>query len=182
MTDAPVFTPDPWKAVMTGNITLIARTAPSSREVTATSRAVTEADTAELARLFLEAYGSKISGTAEDAERMIRGAFQGDFGPFLSRESQLIEDENGTPVAAAVVLERRKDRTLPEVPYLFELFTASSHRRRGYAEQLVRQVMASLHESGYEEVCVRIPEDNAAALALYLTLDFNRWSPEQDEF
>jgi len=41
--------------------------------------------------------------------------------------------------------------------------------------------MASLHENGYEEVCVRIPEDNAAALALYLTLDFNRWNPEQDE-
>lgn len=166
---------------MTGNITLIARTVPNSREVTTTSRGLTEADASELARLFLEAYGSKISGTPEDAERMIRGAFNGDFGPFLQQQSQVIEDEEGTPVAAAVVLERRLDKNLPDVPYLFELFTASSHRRRGYAEQLVRQVMASLHENGYEEVCVRIPEDNAAALALYLTLDFNRWAPEQDE-
>lgn len=166
---------------MTGNITLIARTAPATREVTAPSRSVTQDDAAALAHLLLEAYGTEKGGSQERAEAVIRDAFEGAYGPFLAEQSQLVEDEQGQPVAAAIVLERRRDAKLPDAPYLFELFTASSHRRRGLAEQLVRQVMAALHESGYEEVCVRIPEDNSAALALYLTLDFNRWTPEHDE-
>ncbi|RKQ36306.1 GNAT family N-acetyltransferase [Kocuria tytonis] len=166
---------------MTGNITLIARTVPNSQEVTAPTRSVTEGDATGLANLLLEAYGSRTSGTQEQAETMIRDAFRGRFGPFLAEQSQLVEDADGSPVAAAMVLARREDPQLPEVPYLFELFTASSHRRRGLAEQLVRQVMAALHENGYEEVCVRIPEDNSAALALYLALDFHRWNPDHDE-
>ena len=166
---------------MTGTITLIARTVSNHREVTAPSRSVTAADSAALARLLLEAYGTQGTGTPEKAESLIQDAFNDAYGPFLAEQSQLIEDEDGNPVAAAMVLSRRDDPQLPDAPYLFELFTASSHRRRGLAEQLVRQVMASLHENGYEEVCVRIPEDNAAALALYLTLDFNRWTPEHDE-
>ena len=166
---------------MTGTITLIARTELTRRELTAASRSVTDEDTSALARLLREAYGSGTVGTQEEAETTVRDAFRGKFGPFLREQSHVIEDEDGNPVAAAIVLERREDPHLPDVPYLFELFTASSHRRRGLAEQLVRQVMSSLHENGYEEVCVRIPEDNSAALALYLTLDFNRWIPEQDE-
>ncbi|MDO4919763.1 GNAT family N-acetyltransferase [Kocuria sp.] len=166
---------------MTGNITLIARTVPSTREATAPSRPVTREDSATLAQLLREAYGSAATGSQEQAETMVQDALEGAFGPFLAEQSRLVEDENGNPVAAAMVLERRTDSHLPDAPYLFELFTASSHRRRGLAEQLVRSVMASLHENGYEEVCVRIPEDNAAALALYLTLDFNRWTPEHDE-
>jgi len=138
-------------------------------------------DAGALAQLLLEAYGTESGGSQERAEAMIREAFDGKYGPFLAEQSQLAQDADGHPVAAAIVLERREDDTLPDVPYLFELFTASSHRRRGLAEQLVRQVMAALHEKGYEEVCVRIPEDNSAALALYLTLDFNRWTPEHDE-
>ena len=166
---------------MTGNITLIARTAPATREVTAPSRSVTQDDAAALAQLLLEAYGTEKGGSQERAEAVIRDAFEGAYGPFLAEQSQLVEDADGHPVAAAIVLERREDATLPDVPYLFELFTASTHRRRGLAEHLVRRVMAALHEKGYEEVCVRIPEDNSAALALYLTLDFHRWNPEHDE-
>ena len=166
---------------MTGNITLIARTAATAREVTAPSRSVNQDDDAALAQLLLEAYGTENGGSQERAEAMIREAFDGRYGPFLAEQSQIAEDEEGRPVAAALVLERREDAGLPDVPYLFELFTASSHRRRGLAEQLVRQVMVALHDKGYEEVCVRIPEDNSAALALYLTLDFNRWTPEHDE-
>ena len=166
---------------MTGTITLIARTEVTPRELTATSRSVTDADTGALARLLREAYGSAAVGTQEDAEATIRDAVRGEFGPFLQEQSQVIEDDDGSPVAAAIVLERRDDAHLPDAPFLFELVTASSHRRRGLAEQLVRQVMRSLQENGYDEVCVRIPDDNSAALALYLTLDFNRWIPEQDD-
>ena len=41
--------------------------------------------------------------------------------------------------------------------------------------------MSTLYDNGYDQVSLRIAEDNAAALALYLTLDFNRWVPETDD-
>ena len=80
---------------MTGTITLIARTELTPRELTATSRSVTDEDTAALARLLREAYGSGTVGTQEDAETTVRDAFRGEFGPFLQDQSQVIEDEDG---------------------------------------------------------------------------------------
>ncbi|WP_081316712.1 GNAT family N-acetyltransferase [Rothia kristinae] len=56
-----------------------------------------------------------------------------------------------------------------------------SRRREGFAEQLLRVAITELKEEGFEHVALRISEDNAAALALYLTLDFHRWFPEEDE-
>ena len=53
--------------------------------------------------------------------------------------------------------------------------------REGLAEQLIRRSIDQMFEDGYEQVSVRISENNAAALALYLTLDFNRWFPEDDD-
>ena len=61
---------------MTGNITLIARTVPNRREVTAPSRSVTESDSAALAQLLVEAYGTRVEGEArilEDAEAAAAG-------------------------------------------------------------------------------------------------------------
>ncbi|WHF23596.1 GNAT family N-acetyltransferase [Kocuria rhizophila] len=88
-----------------------------------------------------------------------------------SRSSRSDEDEDGHPVAAAMVLGTPRGRPAPGRPYLFQLFTASSHRRRGLAEQLVRQVMASLHENGYDEARA-FPRTTPRRLALYLTLHF----------
>ena len=101
---------------MTGNITLIARTAPTTRETTATLRSVTQDDAGALARLLLEAYGTENGGSQERAEAMIHEAFDGKYGPFLAEQSQLAQDADGHPVAAAIVLERREDTGLPDVP------------------------------------------------------------------
>ena len=112
---------------------------------------------------------------------MIRGVFDGEYGPFLPEASPVVVDDDGTVVAAELVLSRRVGDDLPDVPYIFELFTAASRRRQGLAEQLVRCAMGTLYDNGYDQVSLRIAEDNAAALALYLTLDFNRWVPETDD-
>lgn len=168
---------------MSGTITLIAQTTETSTTNPVPSRPVTTEDIPALSQLFFEAYDASSSSTTskEDAQNIIRGVFDGEFGPFLPDASPVIEDEDGQVVAAAIVLEQREGENLPKVPYLFELFTASSHRRRGLAEQLVREAMTKLYNQGYEEVSLRIAEDNSAALALYLTLDFNRWVPYNDD-
>ncbi|MBD2765510.1 GNAT family N-acetyltransferase [Kocuria sp. cx-455] len=167
---------------MSGTITLIAQTSETKSTNPVPSRQVTEEDIPALSKLFFEAYASTTAAMSqEDAGEIIQGVFDSEYGPFLPDASPVVEDDNGKVIAAAMVLERRKGDDLPAAPYLFELFTASSHRRRGLAEQLVREAMTKLYNQGYEEVCLRIAEDNSAALALYLTLDFNRWIPDSDD-
>lgn len=167
---------------MSGTITLIAQTSETKSTNPVPSRQVTAEDIPALSKLFFEAYASTTAAMSqEDAGEIIQGVFDSEYGPFLPDASPVVEDDNGKVIAAAMVLERRKGDDLPAAPYLFELFTASSHRRRGLAEQLVREAMTKLYNQGYEEVCLRIAEDNSAALALYLTLDFNRWIPDSDD-
>lgn len=167
---------------MSGTITLIAQTSETNSTNPVPSRQVTAGDIPALSELFFRAYASTPAAMSkEDAGKIIQGVFDGEYGPFLPEASPVVEDDSGEVIAAAIVLEQRKGEDLPAAPYLFELFTASSHRRQGLAEQLVREAMTKLYNQGYEEVSLRIAEDNSAALALYLTLDFNRWFPDSDD-
>jgi len=101
---------------MTGTITLIARTVSNHREVTAPSRSVTAADSAALARLLLEAYGTQGTGTPEKAESLIQDAFNDAYGPFLAEQSQLIEDEDGNPVGYDYATGQYLDEDLGDGP------------------------------------------------------------------
>ena len=94
---------------MTGNITLIARTVPNRREVTAPSRPVTESDSAALAQLLVEAYGTRVEGEQDKAEALVRDAFAGAYGPFLAEQSQLIEDEDAPRRLAGYLINRLAD-------------------------------------------------------------------------
>lgn len=165
---------------MTGTITLIAHTAANTRKPAVTLRPAGPDDAESLAQLYYSSYEQGGVSSLEEARQVIRGVFDGEYGPFLPDASPVVVDDDGTVVAAALVLGRRMSEDLPDVPYIFELFTAASRRRQGLAEQLVRCAMGTLYDNGYDQVCLRIDEDNAAALALYLTLDFNRWVPETD--
>ncbi len=165
---------------MTGSITLIAHTAPNTRTPAVTLRPAAPEDAESLAQLYYSSYEQGGVSSLEEARQVIRGVFDGEYGPFLPEASPVVVDDDGTVVAAALVLTRRVGEDLPDVPYIFELFTAASRRRQGLAEQLVRCAMSTLYDNGYDQVSLRIAEDNAAALALYLTLDFNRWVPETD--
>lgn len=167
---------------MTGTITLIAHTAANTRKPAVTLRPADPEDAENLAQLYYSSYEQGGVSSLEEARQVIRGVFDGEYGPFLPEASPVvIDDDDGTVVAAALVLGRRLGDDFPDAPYIFELFTAASRRRQGLAEQLVRCAMSTLYDNGYDQVCLRIDEDNAAALALYLTLDFNRWVPETDD-
>ena len=167
---------------MTGTITLIAHTAENTRTPSVSLRQTTPDDAESLARLYYSSYEQGGVSSLEEAREVVRGVFDGAYGPFLPEASPVVVDEDGTVVAAALVLARRVGDDLPDTPYIFELFTAASRRRQGLAEQLVRCAMGTLHDNGYDQVCLRIADDNAAALALYLTLDFNRWIPDHDDY
>ncbi|MDO4254769.1 MAG: GNAT family N-acetyltransferase [Kocuria sp.] len=176
---------------MTGTITLIARTAdvaPRPGTSPLPSRHAEASDQDALAHLFYSAYETvgldKNNGgvdSFEKAQKIVAELFAGQFGTFLPEASPVVVDDSGEIVAASLVIERRIGDDLPDAPYIFELFTHSAHRRQGLAERLVRESAAALKQAGHERVSLRIREDNSPALALYLTLDFNRWQKEAED-
>lgn len=166
---------------MSGKITLIGDTWTSTRPVTVTTRPVARQDADGLARLFFTAYDDGSVTSQAHALEILHHMFDGEYGAVLPKASPVVVDDAGRIIAAALVLESRVGDDLPDSPYIFELFTESSRRREGFAEQLLRVAITELKEEGFEHVALRISEDNAAALALYLTLDFRRWFPEEEE-
>ncbi|QQC59538.1 GNAT family N-acetyltransferase [Rothia kristinae] len=166
---------------MSGKITLIGDTWTSTRPVTVSTRPVARQDADGLARLFFTAYEDGSVTSQAHALEILHHMFDGEYGAVLPNASPVVVDDAGRIIAAALVLESRVGDDLPDSPYIFELFTESSRRREGIAEQLLRVAITELKEEGFEHVAVRISEDNAAALALYLTLDFRRWFPEEEE-
>ena len=166
---------------MSGKITLIGKTWANTHPLTIVSRAVSDQDAEGLAKLFFMSYEDGSVNSQAEAREIIQQLFDGEFGALIPDASQVIADENGRLIAAILVLESRRGDGLPQSPYIFELFTAASRRREGMAEQLLRLAIDRLHHGGYEDVALRIDEDNSAALALYLTLDFNRWFPDSDD-
>lgn len=167
---------------MSGKISLIGKTWENTRPVTVTSRPVTPEDADGLARLFFASYEDGSVTSQAHALEILHGLFAGEYGKVLTEASPVVTDDSGRIVAAALVLESRVGEEVPPGPYIFELFTAAARRREGFAEQLLRVAIDQLHRQGYETVALQINEDNSAALALYLTLDFNRWLPETDEY
>ena len=166
---------------MSGKITLIGDTWTSTRPVTVSTRPVARQDADGLARLFFTAYDDGSVTSQAHALEILHHMFDGEYGAVLPKASPVVVDDAGRIIAAALVLESRVGDDLPDSPYIFELFTESSRRREGFAEQLLRVAITELKEEGFEHVALRISEDNAAALALYLTLDFRRWFPEEAE-
>jgi GNAT superfamily N-acetyltransferase len=166
---------------VSGTITLIGKTWANTRPLKVTTRPVTEEDADGLAKLFFASYDDQsVVGSQAEALEIIHKVFNGDFGALIESASPVVVDGSGRLVAAALVLDSRVGNDVPDAPYIFELFTAASRRREGFAEQLLRIAIDELYRLGHEEVALRIAEDNSPALALYLTLDFKRWIPEDD--
>lgn len=165
---------------MSGTITLIGKTWANTRPLKVTTRPVTAEDSDGLAKLFFTSYDDQVIGSQAEALEIIHKVFAGEYGRLIESASPVVVDDAGRLVAAALVLDSRVGHDVPQAPYVFELFTAASRRREGFAEQLLRIAIDELYRQGHEEVALRIAEDNSAALALYLTLDFKRWIPEDE--
>lgn len=164
---------------MSDLITLTAPTVPLEAELAVETRPTTEADIEALGDLYFTSYDPGLArNTVAEATAEMREILGGGHGTFLFDASPLVTDENGNLIAAVLVVERANGDDLPDCPFILELFTHAEHRRQGLADQLVHASMATLHQAGYEQIALRIRDDNAAALALYLAMDFRRWDPE----
>lgn len=166
---------------MTGLITLISQTHPSSKPLTVSTRPARVEDAEALARLYFASYDDSRFASQADAAVEMERILKGEHGEFYTEASPVVVDEHDRIVAASLCLKHRVVTDPKHLPTIYELFTAASRRREGLAEQLIRKSIDQMHADGFEQVSVRISENNAAALALYLTLDFNRWFPEEDE-
>ncbi|MGA7206192.1 MAG: GNAT family N-acetyltransferase [Specibacter sp.] len=167
---------------MTDMVTLIAKTTPLERELKTASRTVTESDLPRLGELYFTAYEPGVAGDSlQAAMEDMRASMQGKYGHFLPGASHVALDEDGKIVAAVLVVERAIGDDTPETPFIIELFTDRGHRRQGLAEDLVLATMDTLFNDGQQDVALRVEASNSAALALYLSLDFHRWSPEEND-
>ncbi|MBP2414349.1 ribosomal protein S18 acetylase RimI-like enzyme [Arthrobacter stackebrandtii] len=167
---------------MTDMVTLIAKTTPLERELNITSRTVQPTDLPRLGELYFTAYDAGVAGDSlEVAIADMQASLEGKYGPFLPEASHVALDESGKIVAAVLVVERAVGDDTPEAPFIIELITDREHRRRGLAEDLVLATLDTLFNEGQKDVALRVEASNSAALALYLSLDFHRWSPESAE-
>lgn len=82
---------------------------------------------------------------------------------------------DGQITAAIIVAERDGEAVIDE------LFTHPEHRRQGLAEELLRHCMHALHTLGRTTVKVAVDENNAAAMALYLSRDFRRLADDDTD-
>ena len=92
---------------MTGTITLIAHTAANTKKPAVTLRPSGPEDAESLAQLYYSSYEQGGVSSLEEARQVIRGVFDGEYGPFLPEASPVVVDDDGTVVAAALVLSRR---------------------------------------------------------------------------
>lgn len=167
---------------MNSMVTLIARTAPLERELKIEAREATEADIPRLGELYFSAYDPGVASESLDAAVAdIHATFAGKYGPYMPLASPVALNGQGEIIAAIMVVERSVQKDTPEAPFIIELFTDRSHRRQGLAEELVIACMDRLFHAGYHEVALRVDSENSAAMALYLSLDFQRWYPEEAE-
>lgn len=166
---------------MSGLITLISQTSKARKPVTVSFRPAQLDDAEALARLYFASYDGERFASQADATAEMERILKGEHGEFYTEASPVVVDEHDRIIAASLCLKHRVVTEPKGIPTIYELFTAASRRREGLAEQLIRRSINQMFEDGYEQVSVRISENNAAALALYLTLDFKRWFPEDDD-
>lgn len=166
---------------MSGLITLVSQTSKAAKPITVSTRPAQVEDAEALARLYFASYeDDRFTSQAEAATEMEK-ILRGEHGEFYTDASPVVVDEHDRIIAASLCLKHRIVTDPKDLPTIYELFTAASRRREGLAEQLIRRSIDQMFEDGYEQVTVRIQDDNSAALALYLTLDFNRWYPEDED-
>ncbi|RZU12352.1 acetyltransferase (GNAT) family protein [Kribbella rubisoli] len=123
------------------------------------------ADAVALGRLYFEAYEPGVAAESEqDALDDINLTFEDGYG-VLSPALSLLAWADDQLVGALLVVERAPWPDTPDCPFIIELFTARSHRRRGIARLLLTCCAGTT-------VALRVDEGNAPALALYRDLGF----------
>jgi ribosomal protein S18 acetylase RimI-like enzyme len=141
-------------------------------------RLISATDLPELTELYLHAYagGPSRPDTETTADR-ISALFKGSHGTPVPQASLMTTDAEDRITAAIITTERVLGNDGPNTAFIAELFTHPDHRRQGLAEKLLTHAMTALHDTGHKTVTVTVNSANAAAMALYLSRDFRRFTP-----
>lgn len=100
-----------------------------------------------------------------------------DEGPARPAEAaSLVASGPDGQITAAIIIAERDGEAVIE-----DLFTHPDHRRQGVAEELLRHCLHALHILGRTTVRVAVDENNAAAMALYLSRDFRRLADDDTD-
>jgi GNAT superfamily N-acetyltransferase len=135
-------------------------------------------DMPELADLYRLAYPDRTSHPDPGkAAASINAVFDGTHGTRLPQASLLTRDAEGRLTAAIITTERTFKSDRPKTAFIAELFTHPDYRRQGLAEILLNHAMQALHDTGHKTLAVTVSSSNAAAIALYLSRDFRRFTP-----
>jgi ribosomal protein S18 acetylase RimI-like enzyme len=122
-------------------------------------------DALPLGKLYFEAYDAGVAAATErEALEDIELTFAGEYGVLAPNLSRLAWNGDQL-VGALLVVERAPWPDAPDCPFIIELFTARSHRRRGIAKLL-------LSECADVSVALRADENNTPAVTLYKSLGF----------
>jgi ribosomal protein S18 acetylase RimI-like enzyme len=132
-------------------------------------------DLPELTTLHRHAYAGGPAQTRGGDTAGFDAPVDGGLGETVERASLVTSTPDGQITAAIIVTERNGEAVIAE------LFTHPDHRRQGLAEELLRHCIHTLHTLGLTTVTVTVEDDNAAALALYLSRDFRRLTDDDTD-
>ncbi|MFD7158769.1 GNAT family N-acetyltransferase [Kribbella sp. NPDC059898] len=120
-------------------------------------------DSVALGRLYYESYDPGVaSANLEEALEDIALTFENGYGVLTRSQLAFAGDQL---VGAFLVVERAPWPDAPDCPFVIELFTARSHRRRGIAKLLLSTCSAVT-------VALRVDPGNAPAMQLYRSFGF----------
>ncbi len=131
-----------------------------------------QADAVGVGRLYFDAYeAGEACATLEEALADVEASFAGEYGELWPPATLLIE-QGGDVVAAVMTVRRAPWDDTPPCPFIIELFTDRSHRRRGLGRGLVGAVSTAAAVAGESCVGLRVMSHNHAAVSLYASLGF----------
>jgi N-alpha-acetyltransferase 10/11 len=139
-------------------------------------RPIKAADLPDLTDLYRGVYAQK-TGDPGTPEGGIKAVFDGAHGALIPEASLLTADAEGRITAAIIITERVVGTDSPKTAFIAELFTHPDYRRQGLAETLLSHATQALHETGHKTLAVTVHSSNSAAIALYLSRDFRRFTP-----
>lgn len=127
-----------------------------------------------LGLLGWRAYGPdvlEVAGPDEVAQEMA-DAFAGSFGPLAPDASPVALDATtGLPVAAVLTVSAAPWADVAGMPFVIDVMTDPSWRRRGLARYLMTTAVAALAATGARQVGLRVDSDSVA-VRLYTDLGF----------
>jgi GNAT superfamily N-acetyltransferase len=128
-------------------------------EPTHEARVIGDIDFGDLAQLFIDGYTDSVDdlgGTLGDAHVAIKKLLDGENGEPLRGAWLGIWEGDGPPVSAILCTTWRG------IPVVAHVMTKPSHRQRGYASSLIREVATIVESGGGSAMGITVTRSNPA--------------------